>query len=354
MRKTLSFALVISLCAISPANSAEPKPLSVKNCVNIKTGEARLVSAKTAKCSKNEKLMKLVIPVLEPESLVHTGSGAPIDFQIGHDGDFYIDALAKKVYGPRIAGLWGVGSSMLGEVGPIGKTGSALISGTSAPDTQTGIAGDFYLDINAKIIYGPKTDRAGWGIGSSIVGSQGAPGAPGVPGATGATGPAGPAGPAGGFGGHGAFYDTSTLILTQNVPVALALNSTYFSNGVAITGESKITFSTAGKFNIAFSSQIVKEDPGTDIVTIWLCKGANGGACLNQAWTATDLYLVGSDARQVAAWNFFISASPGDYFQILISSSGTTLKTKVISSPAQTSPARPEIPATILTVNQVG
>lgn len=345
MRKILSFALLAMFINTVPASAAESATLSIRNCVNSITGEARLVSAKVTKCTKNEKLVKLVIPAIEAESLVHTGSGAPIDFQTGHDGDFYIDAVAKKIYGPRLAGVWGGGSSMVGEVGPIGKTGSALISGITPPDTQTGFIGDFYLDINQKIIYGPKTERAGWGVGSSITGPQGSVGATGATGATGAPG---------GFGAYGSFYDTTTVVLTQSVATAIPLGVTQFANGVSIAGGSKITFAKDGKFNIAFSSQLIKEDNGDDVISIWLCTGSNGGPCNNVAWSNTDVLFSGAGARHVAAWNFFVEAVSGDYFQLMISSSGTTLKTKILSAPAQSAPARPEIPGTILTVNQVG
>ena len=295
--------------------------------------------------------MKMVLPVVEPESLVHTDTSAPIDFQTGHDGDFYIDATAKKIYGPRIAGLWGVGSSMIGEVGPIGKTGSALISGNIPPDSSTGMVGDFYLDINSKIIYGPKSERAGWGVGSPITGPQGSPGASGP---QGPPGTAGAPGAAGGFGAYGSFYDTTTVVLTQSTATAIPLGVTQFASGVSITDGSKVTFSTAGKFNVAFSSQITKEDNGDDVISIWLCKGSNGGACNNLPWSNSDIVFSGANSRHVAAWNFFVEASAGEYFQLMISSAGTTLKTKILSAPAQSAPARPEIPGTILTVNQVG
>lgn len=351
MRKFLALVITLSSLNIATAQAADIKTVSVRNCVNINTGEARLVSAKVSKCSKSEKLVKLVIPATEPESLVHTGAGAPIDFQTGHDGDFYVDSVGKMVYGPRIAGVWGAGSAMVGETGPIGKTGSALISGLGNPDSQTGIIGDFYLDIAAKVIFGPKSERAGWGVGSSITGPQGATGAQGAqgnPGATGATGAPG------GFGAYGSFYDTSTVTLVQNTATAIPLGVTQFASGVSILGGSKITFAQSGKFNISFSTQLSKEDNGDDIVSIWLCKGTNGGVCNNVSWSNTDMVFSGANARHVAAWNFFVEANSGDYYQLLISSAGTTLKTKILSTAGQSTPSRPETPGTILTVNQVG
>lgn len=348
MRKALLIALVLNCFGLTPALAAQTTNISVRNCVNINTGDARLVSAKVTKCGKNEKLVKLLLPVTEPASVAHAGPGMPIDFFTGHDGDFYIDTTAKKIYGPRVAGVWGAGSSMVGEVGPIGKTGAALISGASAPDTQTGFIGDFYLDITAKIIYGPKTERAGWGVGSSIAGPQGPIGPQGPTGATGASGAAG------GFGAYGSFYDTTTVTLTQNVATPIPLGVTQFASGVSITSGSRITFSSTGKFNITFSSQIIKEDAGDDTISIWLCKSSNGGSCTNVPWSNTDMVFSGSNARNVAAWNFFVEATSGDYYQLMISSAGTTLKTKILSTGSQGTPARPEIPSTIVTVNQVG
>lgn len=356
MRKILILTFLLSLIP-THSQAADLTIAPVKNCVDTVTGEARLVSAKVTKCRKNEKLVKIIVPVIEPDSLVHSGSGYPIDFATGHDGDFYIDTLAKKVFGPRIAGVWGAGSSMVGEPGPIGKSGAALISGMSAPDTSTGFVGDFYLDINTKLIYGPKNERTGWGVGSSITGPRGPSGNDGAAGATGAQGAPGAqgaTGPAGGFGKYGSFYDITTVTLTQNVATPIPLGVTDFADGISIVDGSKISFSTSGKFNIAFSSQLLKEDNGTDTVSIWLCKGSNGGSCSNVAWSGTQLYLVGADSRYVAAWNFFVNVQPGDYYQLMISSSGTTLKTKILSTPAQSTPTRPEVPGTILTVNQVG
>lgn len=356
MRKIILASLLLSMVPIS-AHAADLVQTPVKNCVNTVTGEARLVSAKVTKCGKNEKLVKIVVPVLVPDSLVHTGTASPADFLTGHDGDFYIDVVGKKIYGPRIAGVWGAGISMIGEPGPVGKTGASLISGNSAPDPLAGTLGDFYLDVTAKMIYGPKNERTIWGVGTSISGATGAQGSAGSPGAPGPAGPAGAPGAAGapgGYGKYGSFYDTTTVTLIQSTATAIPLGVTDFSDGISVTDGSRITFSSSGKFNIAFSTQLLKEDNGTDTVTIWLCKGSNGGSCTNVPWSGTNLYLVGADARYVAAWNFFVNAQSGDYYQLMISSSGTTLKTKILSTPATALPNRPEVPGTILTVNQVG
>jgi hypothetical protein len=61
----------------------------------------------------------------------------------------------------------------------------------------------------------------------------------------------------------------------------------------------------------------------------------------------------GTSSRHFVAWNFFVSAVSGTFFQIMMAS--TTSSQMVIRSVvAQSGPARPEIPGTIVTVNQVG
>ena len=108
-----------------------------------------------------------------------------------------------------------------------------------------------------------------------------------------------------------------------------------------------------GKFNLSFSIQLEKTDAGTDWVSIWLRKNGD-----NVAWTNTDVAIIGQDAnsRTVVAWNFFVEATTiGDHWQLMIASTtSATGKMLIQSVDPQTSPLRPAIPGTIVTVNQVG
>lgn len=47
------------------------------------------------------------------------GVGAP-SAGLGDDGDFYIDTAANEIYGPKTAGAWGSGTSLIGPTGPAG------------------------------------------------------------------------------------------------------------------------------------------------------------------------------------------------------------------------------------------
>lgn len=127
------------------------------------------------------------------------------------------------------------------------------------------------------------------------------------------------------------------------------MNTTVFASGVSIVDGTKVTFGVGGKFNIQFSTQIEKADSGDDWLSVWLSE--NGS---NVTWTNTDVLISGKNvtSRHVVAWNFFVEASPGDFFQLMMSST-TSTQMSIVSVGAQSSPDRPEIPGTILTVNQV-
>ena len=135
---------------------------------------------------------------------VLNGTGAPAA-EVGADDDFYIDTTAWDIYGPKTAGAWGAGSSLIGAPGADGLDGDpgvdgldgdpglpgidgrTLWSGTGAPAAGLGADGDFFINVTAWEIYGPKTAGA-WGTGTGMIGAPGADGADGLDGAPGADG----------------------------------------------------------------------------------------------------------------------------------------------------------------------
>jgi len=388
----------------------------LKACVDLKTYKATIMP-KRFYCPKNSKYISLT-PVKHPVNKISiSGLGAPIDGVTGKDGDVYIDVANLLIYGPRENGVWGPPKSLVGATGPagaIGATGPAgpagatgapgatgatgatgaagatgatgaagpvgppgptgatgetgtvgpagppgatgatgetgtagpagangatILNGTDTPTAGVGNVGDFYIDTVTGILWGPK-GVSGWpSTGQVYMGQQGPAGPP---------GPQGPAGTSG-FGAFAAFYDMSTLAVTST-PQPLPLGVTQFSSGVTVeTGTvetpTRITFAVSGIFNLQFSSQLVKAPSSSGSVSIWLRKNGT-----DLAWSATDVYVAGNPARVVAAWNFFVDAVPGDYYELMIMSPDTGIQ--VLSEGVVG--VRPEIPGTILTVNQVG
>lgn len=146
----------------------------------------------------------------------------------------------------------------------------------------------------------------------------------------------------------GSFYSTVDQTNAGATSVnKMTYNVTDFSNGVSIVSNSRITLANAGNYNIQFSAQFDKTDSGDDTVQIWLCK--NGS---NIANTNTEMTLTGNNGKHVAAWNFFVNAAAGDYFEICWHSSDTAVFINYIA--AASNPTRPAIPSVILTVNKIG
>ncbi len=209
--------------------------------------------------------------------------------------------------------------------GPYGATGATGLTGPAGPQGATGATG-------ATGLTGPQ-------------GPPGTPGSPGIPGVTGATGPQGPAWES----SYGSFYDTTTQTNpTPNVARVMTLNTTSSADGIEVVDFSKVTFTTTGVYNLQFSAQIQKSDPGTDTIDIWLSKNgqnvpdSNGQLVLTQS---------GVDSRTVAAWNFMFDAMAGDYVELMWSSADTNIS--VLSLIGQSNPQRPATPSLILTVSQI-
>ena len=133
-----------------------------------------------------------------------SGTSAPSN-AVGDDGDYFIDHQGWIIYGPKTNGAWTNAIDMIGDPGLNGKT---VLNGSGVPSSGVGVDGDFYIRTSNWTIFGPKTAGT-WGSPTSLVGPQGnqglqGPAGPtGPQGATGATGAQGPAGATGATGATG-------------------------------------------------------------------------------------------------------------------------------------------------------
>jgi hypothetical protein len=124
------------------------------------------------------------------------GTAAPTSSD-GSDGDFYLRTSTSTLYGPKAGGIWPSGVSLVGPAGADGSDGvdgvdgadgRTVLGGSGPPNAGVGLDGDFYIDQQAWVIYGPKASGV-WGSGTSLVGEKGDQGDPGAPGGQGPVGP---------------------------------------------------------------------------------------------------------------------------------------------------------------------
>ena len=144
---------------------------------------------------------------------------------------------------------------------------------------------------------------------------------------------------------HGSFYDTTT----QTNPVASAVNlikvnSTYDSSETAFSvtrDTTKIYVAETGVYNIAFSAQLDKTGGSSSDVYIWI--RVNG---INIPHSASKIVIDGPNSEIVAAWNWMLTLTAGDYFEIAWQSADTD----VVLLEQAASGNIPEIPSVIITV----
>jgi len=144
---------------------------------------------------------------------------------------------------------------------------------------------------------------------------------------------------------YGSFYDTTTQnVVGVNTYQPVTINTTDISNQVSIANSSHIVVANSGIYNIQFSLQIDKSQGSGAHIFIWLSK--NGVDVPN---SATELAVQGTSSEIVAAWNFVVSASANDYYELMWSSTDDHIQIKARNA----SGVVPAIPSIILTVVSV-
>jgi hypothetical protein len=209
----------------------------------------------------------------------------------GVDGDFYINTLTNEMFGPKSAGVWPQGVSLVGPSGlpgapgPQGPAGAAgpqgvsgangtsVLNGNVNPVGAIGMDGDFYINTATNELFGPKANGA-WPQGISLVGPSGANG---LQGPAGPQGPQGPTGPAGGGmtvncgtafnsnytirgDGSGTYECTNALVVTSTGKVGIGNTSPSSSfdlnigSGGFLVDGSTTTSNIAGKLRVGSTS----------------------------------------------------------------------------------------------------
>ena len=149
---------------------------------------------------------------------------------------------------------------------------------------------------------------------------------------------------------YGSFYHTASMLNTvPGTPNTMSLSTTDLSNGVTISGSinDKIKFLNSGIYDVQFSAQLDKTSAGADfIIYIWIRQNDLDVPISNTAVTT----LGGSNAKTVASWNWFVSASAGDYVQLMWASDASDARIQYNASPTY----GPAVPSLIVTADRVG
>ena len=133
-------------------------------------------------------------------------------------------------------------------------------------------------------------------------------------------------------------------ISDSSIIADITINNVDFSSGISLVSGSRFTLSQAGAYNLEFSAQFDKTNSSNSTAYIWLRKNGADVADTNTSITLGG----GANDRAVAAWNFYVSASANDYYELMWSTDNAQIQMDY-----QAAGVHPAIPSVILTVNQV-
>lgn len=145
---------------------------------------------------------------------------------------------------------------------------------------------------------------------------------------------------------YAGLWNPSTLTLTSaNVASAVVFATIDPAYGVSIgSPASRVVVADTGVYNFQFSAQIDNTSGGDQQVWIW--PRING---TNVPYSASTLRIKGNDAETVAAWDFTLSMTANQYFELM----WTADSTNVVLLAASATAVYPGIPSVILSVNEV-
>lgn len=148
---------------------------------------------------------------------------------------------------------------------------------------------------------------------------------------------------------YGSFYHTSSQFTSApNTPTPISMSSTDFAYGISISGSDsdKIKFASGGYYDIQFSAEMAKSTGTSATAYFWIRRNGT-----DVPWTNTGVTLAGGSSDVATpAWNFFVSASANDYYQLMWSATSTN---PFITSSLSVG-GGPAVPSIIVTVNRVG
>jgi hypothetical protein len=149
----------------------------------------------------------------------------------------------------------------------------------------------------------------------------------------------------------GSFSDsTDQAAANTTTAYAVTYNTTDFSKGISVVSNSRITFETAGVYNIQFSIQFANDDVQIQDVDVWFRKNGTDIANSNSKFSVPNSHG-GTDGHLIASLNFYVEVVANDYIQIMWATTSTLVTIEHLA--AQTTPTRPATPSVIVTANKI-
>jgi len=151
---------------------------------------------------------------------------------------------------------------------------------------------------------------------------------------------------------HGAFHSSIDQVAANTTTAyPVFFGTTDISNGVSIASDSRITVAVDGIWNLQFSLQIKNVSNDGQDFDLWFRKNGTNIADSNSRFHIPARKSGGDPSHLIAALNFFVSLSAGDYVEVVGCVTSTDVSLEAFA--AGTSPTRPAVPSAIATMTFV-
>lgn len=144
---------------------------------------------------------------------------------------------------------------------------------------------------------------------------------------------------------NGLFFNTADqTIAVANTAYPVVYDQTYLNNAVVLQSgsTSKIEVSVSGIYNFQYSGQIQSTNSSSKNVFLWISRDGT-----DIGYSARAYSISGSGAYAPITYSFDIDMQAGQYIELMISASDTTVQ---LASETSASP-HPGIPSSVMTVN---
>lgn len=150
---------------------------------------------------------------------------------------------------------------------------------------------------------------------------------------------------------YGNFYDTAAQPALVATATALKFPLMGLSNNISVANNTalaptKITVLHAGVYNVKYAIQMLKNDVGADIASVWIRR--NGSAYLN---TNINFNITGSGIKNMLTGSYYVDLGSNDYVEIYYSiKNSNSIPTGNL---IQLTPSRPATPSVFVTIDRI-
>lgn len=142
---------------------------------------------------------------------------------------------------------------------------------------------------------------------------------------------------------------TSQTAASTTTAYAVSLTDTLYADRVSLVSGSRITFVTAGVYNIEYNIQLKNTRTHTEFANIWLRKGVTNLPLTNKRHGVLRDGQSAEPGHAVAAAKVMVTVAAGDYIEIMWAASNTSVSLEAI--PVGASPAVPTTPSAVVSVD---